>query len=49
MPAIAGVPCKHGEPEAPGICKDIPAVRRAGAFPLFQIYRVIGKRSILLC
>ena len=31
------------------ICKDIPAVRRAGAFPLFQIYRVIGKRSILLC
>ncbi|WP_348816372.1 hypothetical protein ABI157_08830 [Faecalibacterium prausnitzii] len=26
-----------------------PAVRRAKAFPLFQIYRVIGKRSILLC
>ena len=26
-----------------------PAVRRAVAFPLFQIYRVIGKRSILLC
>ena len=44
------MPCKHEEPEAPGICKDIPAVRRAKAFPLFEIYRVIGKKeySIML-
>ena len=57
LESIQPVVEKHPEYEKAGLIerlveperKDIPAVRRAKAFPLFQIYRVIGKRSILLC